>query len=80
MLFRSFVFLLCCLGISGFPISPTFIGEDVVFHHVHREEWMVALFVSLSYIFDGLCILRVYTRLFLGPLIQHDQQIANRSS
>ncbi len=76
----AFVFLLCCLGISGFPISPTFIGEDVVFHHVHREEWMVALFVSLSYIFDGLCILRVYTRLFLGPLIQHDQQIANRSS
>ena len=76
----AFAFLICCLGVSGFPISPTFIGEDIVFHHVHREEWIVALFVSLSYIFDGLCILRIYTRIFLGPLVQNDQEMAHRSS
>ncbi len=76
----AFSFLICCLGVSGFPISPTFIGEDIVFHHVHREEWIVALFVSLSYIFDGLCILRIYARVFLGPLAQNDKEMAHRSS
>lgn len=73
-------FLICSLGISGFPITPTFIGEDIVFHHIHRQELLVAFFISLSYIFDGLCILRIYTRLFLGPLQSLDKEVARRSS
>ncbi|MBY0385029.1 hypothetical protein K2X05_07710 [bacterium] len=76
----AFWFLICSLGISGFPITPTFIGEDIVFHHIHRQELFVALFISLSYIFDGLCILRIYTRLFLGPIESMDKEVARRSS
>lgn len=75
----GFIFLICCLGLSGFPLTPTFIGEDIVFHHIHQEEFLVALFISLSYIFDGLCILRIYARLFLGPRAG-DGEVARRSS
>lgn len=76
----AFWFLVCCLGLSGFPISPTFIGEDIIFHHIHQEELLVALFISLSYIFDGLCILRIYARLFMGPLQTNNSGVARRSS
>lgn len=76
----AFIFLIASLGLSGFPISPTFIGEDIVFHHVHQDEWMVTLFVSLSYIFDGLCILRIYSRIFLGPHESGTHAVALRSS
>jgi NADH-quinone oxidoreductase subunit L len=76
----AFFFLLCCLGLSGFPITPTFIGEDIVFHHIHQEELLVALFIGLSYIFDGLCILRIYARLFMGPSTVLNNPVARRSS
>ena len=26
------VFLVCCLGVSGFPVSPTFVGIDLILH------------------------------------------------
>ncbi len=76
----AFWFLISCLGLSGFPISPTFIGEDIIFHHIHQEELLVALFISLSYIFDGLCILRIYARLFMGPFQTNASAVARRSS
>ena len=30
----GFLYLLCCLGMSGFPITTTFIGQDVLLSHV----------------------------------------------
>ncbi len=32
------VFFLCCLGATGFPITPTFIGEDLIFTHIHEDQ------------------------------------------
>jgi NADH-quinone oxidoreductase subunit L len=76
----AFWFLLCCLGLSGFPITPTFIGEDVIFHHIHQEQFGVALCAVLSYIIDGLAIIRIYSRVFMGPHIRTTHEISNRSS
>jgi NADH:ubiquinone oxidoreductase subunit 5 (subunit L)/multisubunit Na+/H+ antiporter MnhA subunit len=63
----AIVFLLCCLAISGFPISPSFIGEDLIFSHIHEEQLLLAFFVATSLILDGLAIMRIYARVFLGP-------------
>lgn len=63
----AIVFLLCCLAISGFPISPSFIGEDLIFSHIHEEQLLLAFFVATSLILDGLAIIRIYARVFLGP-------------
>ncbi|NDA98821.1 MAG: hypothetical protein EBY31_06435, partial [Flavobacteriia bacterium] len=40
----AFLFLLCCLGFAGFPITPTFIGEDLIFSHIHYHQVSLALF------------------------------------
>jgi NADH:ubiquinone oxidoreductase subunit 5 (subunit L)/multisubunit Na+/H+ antiporter MnhA subunit len=76
----AFLFLLTCLGLSGFPITPTFIGEDVIFSHIHEDQALLAFFVSLSFIIDGLAIIRIYARVFLGPHVKSAYEMAYRSS
>ena len=75
----GFVFLLCGLMVTGFPISPTFIGEDLVFSHIHVNQFLLAALVSLSIIIDGIAMIRLYARLFLGPYVKQQVTI-NHSS
>ncbi|MBL7859288.1 MAG: hypothetical protein JNM57_16465 [Cyclobacteriaceae bacterium] len=76
----AFVFLLACLGLSGFPITPTFIGEDVIFSHVHEDQPILALLIALSFIVDGIAIIRIYARVFLGAHAKSVYEMAYRSS
>ena len=76
----AFLFLICCLGVSGFPITPTFIGEDLIFTHIHENQILLASFTSLSFIIDGLAIIRIYARIFLGPHAKSIYEMAYRSS
>ena len=76
----AIVFLLSCLGVSGFPITPTFIGEDLIFTHIHEDQPILAFMISLSFIIDGLCIIRIYARVFLGPHVKSIYEMAYRSS
>ncbi|MCU0429639.1 MAG: hypothetical protein MUF42_06670 [Cytophagaceae bacterium] len=76
----SNVFLVASLGLTGFPITPTFIGEDLIFSHIHEEQFFLALVVSLSYIVDGLACIRIYARVFLGPHARSQYDMARRSS
>jgi len=76
----AFVFLVACLGVSGFPITPTFIGEDLLFTHIHKDQILLAFITSLSFILDGLAIIRIYARLFLGSHVRSVYETAYRSS
>ncbi len=74
------IFLICCLAASGFPVTPTFIGEDLMFIHIHEDQALLAFMVSLSFIIDGLSIIRIYARVFLGPHVKSQYEMAYRSS
>jgi formate hydrogenlyase subunit 3/multisubunit Na+/H+ antiporter MnhD subunit len=74
------LFLLSCLGIAGFPITPTFIGEDLIFSHIHEDQVMLASFAALSFIINGLSIIRIYARVFLGPHVKSSYEMAYKSS
>lgn len=76
----AFVFFLACLGLSGFPITPTFIGEDLIFSHIHENQFVLAAIVAVSLIVDGISLIRIYSRVFLGPYIHHTKDIPYRSS
>lgn len=62
----GFLFLLSSLGIMGFPISPTFIGIDLMFNHIHQNQFFLAFFMASSFIVGGISLIRMYSRLFLG--------------
>jgi NADH-quinone oxidoreductase subunit L len=76
----ALVFLLSCLGLTGFPITPTFIGEDIIFTHIHEDQIALAFFTSSSLIIDGIAAIRIYARVFLGPHIKTYHEAAYRSS
>ncbi|MEI8137391.1 MAG: proton-conducting transporter membrane subunit, partial [Bacteroidota bacterium] len=66
----AFVFLVAALSVTGFPITPTFIGEDLIFSHIHENQIFLAFFISSSFILSGISMVRLYARLFLGPHIK----------
>lgn len=74
------VFLLLCLAMAGFPITPTFIGEDLIFSHIREDQYLLAILNTLSFIFSGIALIRLYARLFLGPHSDADTPRALRSS
>ncbi len=76
----AFYFLLAGLGVLGFPITPTFIGMDLLFTHIHAHQIALILVMALSFLFLELAILRIYCRVFLGQHKKADHPIAFKSS
>ena len=67
----AFLFLLCVLGLIGFPISPTFIGEDLLFSHIKEDQFVLATLAALAFVMEGVAAIRIYARLFFGPSQEH---------
>jgi NADH-quinone oxidoreductase subunit L len=63
----SFIFLLAGLGLMGFPVTTTFLGEDLIFSHIHSNQFVLAFANALSFVMAGIAVIRMYARLFLGP-------------
>lgn len=76
----AFFFLLATLGITGFPITTTFIGEDLVFSHIDSNQLFLAFFVASSFVVSGIAGIRIYARLFLGPHVKTYHELPYRSS
>lgn len=76
----GFVFLLSCLGVIGLPFTPTFIGIDILFNHIHKQEELLVIFTALSFFFIELSIIRMYARIFMGQHKKNYHPIAYRSS
>lgn len=76
----AFLFLLAALGVTGFPITSTFIGEDLLFSHIESTQIVLAFFVASSFVVSGIAGVRIYTRLFLGPHIKTYHELPYKSS
>jgi len=76
----ALVFLLAGLGLMGFPISPTFIGEDVVFSHIKEQQYILAPINALCFVIEGIAVVRLYARLFLGPHVKTYHEVPYTAS
>jgi NADH:ubiquinone oxidoreductase subunit 5 (subunit L)/multisubunit Na+/H+ antiporter MnhA subunit len=76
----AFIFVIACLGLAGFPITPTFIGEDLMLGHIHENQFPLLILIVLNLILDGLVIFRIYARLFLGQHKKGYHEFSYRSS
>jgi NADH-quinone oxidoreductase subunit L len=75
---KGHIFFLSALGLMGFPITPSFIGQDVIFSHINEKQVVFAFFFASSYILSGIALIRIYARLFLGPHCKNYHSIANK--
>ena len=61
---RLFVFAV--LAIAGFPITPTFLGEELMLSHIADEQWILMLMIIVNLVLDGLVGMALYCKIFLG--------------
>jgi formate hydrogenlyase subunit 3/multisubunit Na+/H+ antiporter MnhD subunit len=61
-----FVLLFAFLGVAGFPIGPTFLGQDALLHGAHGQYWWLAIAFVLLITLNGYSLARLYTKVGLG--------------
>ena len=62
-----FALFISFLVLAGFPISPAFIGQDLILHHCASSNLWLAGAIALGFVVNGLTLARIYTYLCLGP-------------
>jgi NADH:ubiquinone oxidoreductase subunit 5 (subunit L)/multisubunit Na+/H+ antiporter MnhA subunit len=62
----SLLLFLSFLGIVGFPITPAFLGEDLLLAHASSEHLWFALPITIAFVVNGIAAARVYLRLCMG--------------
>jgi NADH:ubiquinone oxidoreductase subunit 5 (subunit L)/multisubunit Na+/H+ antiporter MnhA subunit len=77
---QTILFLICCLGIGGFPISPLFIGIDLFFTHVSTDQIGLISILCLCILFLEIAVLRIFIRLYFGQHKKTYHPIAYKSS
>lgn len=76
----SLLFLIACLGLIGFPISPLYIGIDLLLTYIEKHQYLIIGFVAFSLVFIEISLLRIYTRLFCGIPDTLGEPVAFKSS
>ncbi len=76
----ALVFLLSGLGVAGFPITPTFLGIDIILTEKEANQFPLVALSVISFVLTGLAVVRIYARIFLGPYAKSEYEIAYRSS
>ncbi|MEY3193981.1 MAG: hypothetical protein RIQ78_77 [Bacteroidota bacterium] len=74
------IFLLSCLSLVGFPLTPTFVGMDLMFMSIAPGQPLLIALVALNFLLLELTILRVYVRIFLGQDKKNNHPVAYKSS
>jgi NADH:ubiquinone oxidoreductase subunit 2 (subunit N) len=73
-------FILAGLAMVGFPITASFIGIDIALSQLHFYDFPMLMVILISLIFAEISVLRIYTRMFLGPHKKVYHQIAFKNS
>ncbi|MBC8112067.1 MAG: hypothetical protein H7Y04_13490, partial [Verrucomicrobia bacterium] len=76
----ALIFLIAGLGLVAFPITPAFIGFDILLTHINKDQILLIMSTSLCFVFTELSILRIYARIFLGQHKKTYHAMAYRSS
>lgn len=78
--FVGYVFLLAGLGFMAFPITPSFLGEELLLSSIPTDQLASIILFAMGYVLCGITVLRVFAKLFFGPHKKSYQEIAYRTS
>ncbi|WP_256360797.1 hypothetical protein [Methylomonas koyamae] len=62
----SLLLFLSFLGLVGFPITPAFLGADLLLADATRLHPWFALPITLAFVVNGIAAARVFVRLCMG--------------
>ncbi|MCG8235852.1 proton-conducting transporter transmembrane domain-containing protein [Tenacibaculum finnmarkense] len=78
--YKAIIFLISAIALGGFPITTTFLGEDLLFSHVRINQPFFMGMLAINYVVSGISIMRIYARIFLGPNHKWSNAEARRSA
>ena len=74
------VFFIACLALMVFPITPSFIGEEIFLSSIRTDHGALVAIFALGYVLSGVCVMRLFAKIFFGPHKKMYHEIAYRSS
>jgi len=74
------VFFVVCLLFMAFPISPSFLAQDILLSSIPGNHALQIVLFCFSYLLVGVSTMRLYTKVFFGPYKTSYHEIAYRSS
>ncbi|MCB0760338.1 MAG: hypothetical protein KDC12_02360, partial [Flavobacteriales bacterium] len=68
------------LALMGFPISPAFIGVELLLNGISTSAYWILILFLLAFWINGLVMIRMYSRVFLGPHVKTYHTQARKTS
>jgi len=62
----SLLLFISFLGLVGFPITPAFIGEDLLLYHASSQYSWIGAFIAVCFVINGIAAARVFLRICMG--------------
>jgi NADH:ubiquinone oxidoreductase subunit 4 (subunit M) len=74
------IFFLVCLGFMLFPITPSFLGEELLLSSIHSGQWLEISLFGIGFFLMGVNITRLFAKVFFGPHKKTYHEIAYKSA
>ncbi|MBL8160235.1 hypothetical protein JNJ66_07325 [Candidatus Saccharibacteria bacterium] len=74
------IFFVVCLLFMAFPISPSFLGQEILLSYIPADHVLQIALFCFVYLIMGVSIMRLYIKLFFGSHKQSYHEIAYKSS
>lgn len=74
------IFFIICLLFMAFPISPSFLAQDILLSSIPGNNAFQIILFCLAYLLMGVSVMRLYTKVFFGPHKTGHHEIAYKSS
>lgn len=74
------VFFIVCLLFMAFPISPSFLAQDILLSFIPAGHAGQIVLFCVAYLIMGVSVMRLYTKVFFGPHKTSHHEIAYKSS
>lgn len=74
------IFFIIALLFMAFPISPSFLAQDILLSLIPSDHAFQIILFCMSYLLAGVSIMRLYTKVFFGPHKASYHEIAYKSS
>lgn len=76
----AFAFFIASLVFMSFPVTPSFLGQDVLLSMISQHNIPLVVLFGVAYLLTGISIMRLYSKVFFGPHVKRYHEIANKSA
>jgi NADH-quinone oxidoreductase subunit L len=73
-------FFVVSLCFMAFPITPSFLGQDIILSTMHGEHMIQIVLFGIAYVVSGIAIIRLFAKVFFGPHQKTYHEVAYTSS